>query len=229
MTRMDIDSLYIKMAAARLGADLCGIASIDRFQGAPEGFHPQDVFPGCKSTVVLASRFARSTLGAESKAPYTFVRNMMVNKMDVISFEMSNQMDAKGITAVPIPSAEPYEYWDETRRHGRGIIYSETFRQAGRPWSDRQKYTSDKRSVWQYDLVECGPDLGRVGVRSSCRLRSCIQDCRLCLDACPQGALDGVTIDQGLCRNTVRSSPGGGWYLGCNICRKICPNCLGLK
>lgn len=113
---------YVKEAATRLGAELCGIAPVDRFKEAPEGFHPRDVFPGCKSVIVLASQFARSTLGARSSVPYSFVRNMMVGKMDGISFELANQLDAKGIAAVPIPSAEPYEYWDEVRIQGRGII-----------------------------------------------------------------------------------------------------------
>ena len=112
----------LKKRQPDFGADLCNIAPIDRFKDAPEGFHPQDVFPGCKSVIVLASQFARSTLSARSNVPYTFERNMMVRKMDEISFELANQLDAKGIAAVSIPSAEPYEYWDEARRHGRGII-----------------------------------------------------------------------------------------------------------
>ena len=35
----------VKTAAVKLGADLCGIASVDRFTEAPKGFHPQDVLP----------------------------------------------------------------------------------------------------------------------------------------------------------------------------------------
>jgi hypothetical protein len=35
----------IKEIVMRLGADVCGIAGIDRFSEAPKGFHPRDVFP----------------------------------------------------------------------------------------------------------------------------------------------------------------------------------------
>ena len=40
-----------------LGADLCGIASIDRFDDAPEGYHPLDVLPTCKSVISFGCRF----------------------------------------------------------------------------------------------------------------------------------------------------------------------------
>ena len=53
---MTIERL-IKDLAHRLGADLCGIAPVERFQGAPKGFHPQDIFPEAKAAVVLAKRF----------------------------------------------------------------------------------------------------------------------------------------------------------------------------
>ncbi len=44
-----------------LGADLCGIASIDRFANAPKGYHPLDVFPACLQ--ILLERYAYSEIG----------------------------------------------------------------------------------------------------------------------------------------------------------------------
>ena len=35
----------IKQILFDMGADLCGIASVDRFGQAPAGFHPHDVLP----------------------------------------------------------------------------------------------------------------------------------------------------------------------------------------
>ena len=34
----------IKSIAFDLGADLCGIAPVDRFSSAPKGFHPIDIY-----------------------------------------------------------------------------------------------------------------------------------------------------------------------------------------
>ncbi len=55
-----ISTAEIKQKTYELGADLCGVASVDRFKEAPEGFHPQDVLPSCQSVIILASRFLKT-------------------------------------------------------------------------------------------------------------------------------------------------------------------------
>jgi len=89
---------------------------------APKGFHPCDIYPDCKSVVVFASHFPLSTLQAKTSAPYTLVRNKMVDKLDWISIHVSGELETEGFVSIPIPSAEPYEYWDAGRHHGRGIL-----------------------------------------------------------------------------------------------------------
>ncbi len=46
-----ISNQEIKEIAYSLGADLCGVACLERFENAPVGFHPLDVFPNCKSVI----------------------------------------------------------------------------------------------------------------------------------------------------------------------------------
>lgn len=43
----------IKEILLSRGADICGIAGIDRFVGAPTGFSPRDVFSDCRSVIVF--------------------------------------------------------------------------------------------------------------------------------------------------------------------------------
>ena len=50
-------SREVKEIAYKLGAELCGIAGLDRFSDAPEGYHPRDVWPGCRSVISFACRF----------------------------------------------------------------------------------------------------------------------------------------------------------------------------
>lgn len=46
----------IKEQAYQLGMDLCGIAPVSRFEGAPAGTHPTDFLPGCKSVISVGLR-----------------------------------------------------------------------------------------------------------------------------------------------------------------------------
>ena len=48
----------IKDCAHNAGMDLCGIAPVSRFEGAPRGTHPTDFLPGCKSVVSVGVRLA---------------------------------------------------------------------------------------------------------------------------------------------------------------------------
>ena len=68
---MKINSAKVKEIMKSLGVDLCGISSLDRFDGAPKGNHPLDVFPLCKSVISFACRFLVGTLACNSHTLYT--------------------------------------------------------------------------------------------------------------------------------------------------------------
>lgn len=56
----------------------------------------------------------------------------------------------------------------------------------------------------------------------------CPTSCRKCLKACPQQAMDGVTVNQKLCREKSVVKAGRGWDLYyCSECRKVCPYRIG--
>jgi epoxyqueuosine reductase len=44
--------------------DMCGIAPVSRFEGAPKGTHPTDFLPGCKSVVSIGVRLADGAIQA---------------------------------------------------------------------------------------------------------------------------------------------------------------------
>lgn len=49
----------IRKYAKQIGADLCGFASMDRFEGAPKQMDPRYIFPEAKTCIVLAFRIPR--------------------------------------------------------------------------------------------------------------------------------------------------------------------------
>ena len=57
--KQELTSAMVKEQAKALGADLCGIASMDRFEGAPPHADPRLIFPKAKSCIVLAFRIPR--------------------------------------------------------------------------------------------------------------------------------------------------------------------------
>ena len=52
----------LKSAAHKAGADLIGIAPIDRFDGISAEHHPCSIFPETHSVIVLGKRIARGCL-----------------------------------------------------------------------------------------------------------------------------------------------------------------------
>lgn len=54
-----LTSEMIKKAALEAGADMCGIGSMDRFDGAPDVMNPQFLFPRAKSVIGFVFRIPR--------------------------------------------------------------------------------------------------------------------------------------------------------------------------
>jgi epoxyqueuosine reductase len=224
-----MNAAKIKERAMNLGADICGIAPVDRFGDAPAGFHPSDIYERCRSVVVFASRFPASGLDAKNPAPYTFIRNRMVEKLDALSFTLSAELEAAGVTAVPVPSSEPYLFWDGQRRHGRGIL---SLKHAG---VLAGLGVMGRNTLLVNDALGNMIWLGAVLVPEAlapdpvAAYDPCGDGCSICLDSCPQQALDGTTIDQRRCRErSTASTDGGGWVLMCNTCRIVCPSLTGI-
>jgi epoxyqueuosine reductase len=224
-----VSSRAIKKRVTQYGADICGVAPAARFVDAPKGFHPCDIYPDCKSVVVFAAHFPLSTLQAKTNAPYTLVRNKMVDKLDGISFCVSGELETEDIVSVPVPSAEPYDYWDAERNHGRGIL---SLKHAGvlAGLGVLGKNTLLINEIFG-NMIWLGAILVPVDLDPDpiASYEGCISGCTLCMDSCPQHALDGTTIDQKLCRErSISYSYGGGWVLLCNSCREVCPYHKGL-
>lgn len=220
----------IKYRVKDLGADLCGIAPIERFADAPAGFHPTDIVKECKSVIVIAARFPKSTLSVSSPAAYTFVRNRLVDKMDAITFQISSDLENLGGCAVPIPSSDPYDYWDDSRRHGQGIIsLKHAAVRAGLGQMGKNTLLVNNQfgnMIWLGAILvdeELEPD-------QLTTYQVCSPECRICLDVCPANAMDGITVEQSKCRSiSGRYTEGGGFVYACNLCRKLCPHREGIK
>lgn len=115
-TDRELSTLFIKENAIHLGPDLCGIASVDRFDDAPCGYGPCDILPECNAVVVLALNSLKGTMSSKSMIPYTMMRNQCYDRLNTISLQLASILEEKGALAVPIPR-ESHAMW--TIRNGK--------------------------------------------------------------------------------------------------------------
>jgi len=212
------------------GADLFGIASLDRFDKAPKGFHPSDIYSKTKSVIVFAKRLPTENLYANSAVPFSHLNNIGAQIVDTISFKISVDIEAIGIKNVIIPSDDPSEYWDEETRTARGIL---SLRHAG--------YLAGLGVIGRNNLlinelygnmIQIGALLSETEIEPSriAEYKACPDDCRICIDTCPVKALDGITVNQKACRPLSTYKNVRGFLIKkCYNCRKNCPISTGLK
>ncbi len=72
----------IKKMTFDMGADVCGLAPIERFADAPKGFYPKDIYSKTESVLVFAKRLPKTVLFAESCIPYTHVNSLTTVEVD---------------------------------------------------------------------------------------------------------------------------------------------------
>ena len=224
-----MDSQEVKRMTRELGADLVGIASVQRFDTAPEGFRPADVFPGAKSVIAYAKRLPDGVFSTESPVPYTFASSVTLQEVFRVTYGLTLRLEDYGVTAVPIPS-EPYEHWDEEKQEGRGLMSLKHIGYlAGLGVLGKNTLLTNDRYG---NLITLGAVLVDIPLKEDpvAEYSFCGDDCEICMNNCPAGALDGVTVKQKMCRERSQWVTKKGYFLyTCNLCRKICPNRTGIK
>jgi epoxyqueuosine reductase len=224
-----LESSAVKNLATALGADLCGIAPVDRFGGAPEGFRPGDIFKECKSVLVFAKRLPAGTLLASSCVPYTHANDIVMREIDLLGYNVSVELEELGVGTVIIPTDDPSVYWEADRQYARGIL---SLRHAGHlaGLGVLGRNTLLKNDSYG-NMIQIGAVLLDFELQGDpvAAYGACPPDCRICLESCPQGAIDGVTVDQKLCRIESNFVNERGFRLKrCFLCRKLCPHARGI-
>lgn len=220
-----LDSKRVKEIMLSLGADLCGIASIDRFSDAPEGYHPLDVFPACKSVISFACRFPIGTLLCNSHTPYTLVRNTITPKMDMIALDFCIEMERHGIVCVPIQTNG--SEWDAKTERWRSIISQKHAAQAaglGTIGRHSLLITPEFGSMVWLGAVLCSEEFEADELKEPI-----CKNCNLCVEACPVRALDAPEVNQQACWDYAFGDDEEKqmWRISCHKCRDICPCNLG--
>jgi epoxyqueuosine reductase len=225
-----IDSQIIKERIKELGADLCGFASVNRFNDAPKGFHPLDIYKACKTVIVFAIKVPQTLLFATNIIPYSHFSTILINEVDALTIKIVKMFEKLDIGCVPIPTDDPYEHWEPERSYGRAIL---SLRHAGYLAGLGILGKNTLLMNKEYgNMIQIGAVLVNVELDEDplASYKGCLIDCKICLDSCPQGALDGITVNQKLCRQkSIYKTEKGYTLKRCNLCRKKCPNALRIK
>jgi epoxyqueuosine reductase len=220
----------IKKVAFDKGVDLFGIASVDRFKNAPEGFHPKNIYSKTESVILFAIRLPAETLFAENPIPFTHVNTLAMQKLDAMTFDISRELDSVGIRNILIPCDDPYEFWDKDKQEGRGIL---SLRHAGVLAGLGKLGRNNLLINRTYgNMIQIGALLTDQKFESDplADYEVCPPRCRICLDNCPQNALTGESVIQKKCRPLSNFRTEKGYVIKkCFECRKKCPNALGIK
>lgn len=218
----------VRRIARDLGADLCGIASPDRFSDAPKGYQPWDVMPTCRSVIALACRFPAGTLVCASPVPYTRVRNTITPKMDAIALALCCCLEDAGALSAPIPCNES-EYDPATGRYRSIVSLKHAAQAAGLGTIGRHSLliTPEYGS-----MVWLGGVLTEMELTPDPLLPSLCDGCNLCVQACPIHALDKQEMAQQACWDYAfgNDPKKKRWQISCHRCRDACPyNLVGTQ
>ncbi|HKM22312.1 MAG TPA: epoxyqueuosine reductase [Lachnospiraceae bacterium] len=218
----------LKHLLLSMGADVCGIASVDRFKEAPVGFSPTDIFKDCKSVISFGIALPQGVFEANTKLIYGHYNEMTCQMVDRIAFLISREIEERfGGTAVPLPCDAPNEYWEPETLTAKGVL--------------SMKHTAVLCGIGQIgkNSMLLNPQFGNrltVGaILTNLELASdelcesiCIPGCRKCEEACPVHAIAEQQVSQKLCRpNTYGKTARGFDTVLCNRCREVCPMKFG--
>lgn len=215
----------IKAAALNLGADLVGVATVARFVGAPPGFSPSDIMPGAKSVVVIARKVPDQLVYNNLATAYTNAFQDIVKRLDYLACDLAVFVEKKGGQAMPVPADDPYTYWDAENRRGMGdLSHKHAARAAGLGILGKNTLLITPQYGNRVQLVSVITDLD-LEPDPLVDDQLCPPECRICLDACPAGALkEDQSVVQKLCREIIgKTLPKGYWVYDCWECRRVCP------
>jgi epoxyqueuosine reductase QueG len=105
----------VKEYALSLGADLVGVANIERYENAPIKMSPQGILPTAKSVIVCGIHHPDAAIELDGEVhsqimgPYR-VQYIMNSKLDFLSFKIGRMLEDLGYKSVPIASSNIWRY-----------------------------------------------------------------------------------------------------------------------
>lgn len=189
----------LKEAAMRFGADLVGIAPLERLAGVPADRNPLSIFPECKSVIVLGRRILRGSLrGVEEGTNFgstynTFgYRYLEDNFLSRTTYDLTCWLESNDCEAVPLfaynhdgmPKGTPVK--DGKPAPNVIVDFEAAAQAAGLAEIGLGGFliTPEFGTRQRFAVILTDAELEADAVRE----KSICSDCGACIEACPLGA-----------------------------------------
>ena len=223
---IELTSAIVKECGITAGANVVGIATVNDFEGAPEGFRPADVMPECQSIIVLGAASPPEAL--KNIADYTASRNAMLATMTEMSKDVAKRLKTYGCKTKAISATGGKWVEGDGRKEQFGFIslkHAAAFAGLGVIGKNYLLTNPQYGNLLWFSAVLSDADLAPDEKAEF----SICDDCNKCVEACPVGALDDIdSFDKKGCSKFFVIEDKQ-FKLKCFLCRTICPHCLGIS
>jgi epoxyqueuosine reductase QueG len=179
-----------------------------------------------QSVIVLARRFLTGPMANRHWTSYTQVHDGNVVRLDHNAYQVANFLETTfDGNAIPIPAMAPFFHWDEEAQYAAGdLSHKHAAVAAGLGVMGKNTLLITPQYGNRVNLVSLITDL-EILPDPLVESKLCPDSCRLCLDACPSGALQlNQPIRQSACRSHCWTKLSRGFpVLQCWKCREVCP------
>jgi epoxyqueuosine reductase QueG len=210
----------LKSLAKSEGADLVGIASIQRFRNVPKGYTPKDILRSAKFTITLGIHLLDSVVETTPSREYAIHTRVVNSELNQIAYRIARFLEDSGYVAIPVPASYP----SDSSKHMGDLSHRHAAVFAGLGQIGRNSLLVTP----QY-----GPRVRLVTVVTNAPLKpdpplklDLCKGCDICIRACPAGALaKNKKTDKKKCvsysKEIRKKFDLDSRY--CGLCIKVCP------
>jgi len=220
----ELTSAMVKEYGLNAGASVVGIAASKDFGAAPEGFKPIDVLPECLSVIVLGVTFSPEVFSDIDD--YSACRNEKLTATTNLAKKVEKHIKADGYKTKVISAAGGKWVEGDGRKEQLGYI------------SLKHAAELAGLGVIGKNYLLTNPEFGNLlwlsAVLTNAELvpdekvlSTMCDNCTICVEACPVGALDDLAAFRRKECSSFFKIEDKKFRLKCYLCRTICPHALG--